>query len=63
MQLKLKKLTLINFKGIRNLTLDFNHITNVYGDNATGKTTIFDALLWLFFGKNSEDAAQFEVLS
>ena len=61
MQLKLKKLTLINFKGIRNLTLDFNHITNVYGDNATGKTTIFDAFLWLFFGKNSEDAAQFEI--
>lgn len=61
MTIELKKLSIINFKGIHSLEIIFRHITNVFGDNATGKTTIFDAFLWLFFGKNSEDISQFEV--
>lgn len=61
MRLKLKKLTIVNFKGLSHLSIDFSHITNIYGDNATGKTTIFDAFLWLFFGKNSEESAQFGI--
>ena len=61
MVIKLKKLSIINFKGVRSLEIDFNHITNILGDNATGKTSIFDAFLWLFFGKNSENVSDFEV--
>ena len=61
MQIKLKNLKIINFKGIQNFEADLNHITNVFGENGTGKTTIMDAFLWLFFGKNSEGAAQFEI--
>lgn len=61
MRINLKKMKLVNFKGINHLEINLNHVTNVYGDNATGKTTIFDAFLWLFFGKNSEDKADFEV--
>jgi exonuclease SbcC len=61
MQIKLKKLKITNFKGIEHFEASFNHITNVFGENATGKTTIMDAFLWLFFGKNSEDVSQFEV--
>lgn len=61
MKITLKKLRLTNFKGVQNQEIHFSHITNIYGDNATGKTTIFDAFLWLFFGKNSEDKSDFEV--
>lgn len=61
MRIQLKQLSIVNFKGISNLQVKYNHITSIWGDNATGKTTIFDAFLWLFFGKNSEGVSQFEV--
>ncbi|WP_242867020.1 AAA family ATPase [Clostridium coskatii] len=34
-----------NFKCIKELTVNFSKLTNIYGDNATGKTTIFDAFI------------------
>lgn len=61
MRIQLKQLTIVNFKGIQHFEVCFNHITSIWGDNATGKTTVFDAFLWLFFGKNSEDVSQFEI--
>lgn len=61
MNIKLKKLTLTNFKGIKDLTIDFDDETNIYGDNATGKTTIFDAFTWLLFGKDSANKTDFNV--
>lgn len=61
MKILLKKLTLVNFKGIRSFTVSFNHITNIYGDNAVGKTSLFDAFLWLLFGKDSTDRKDFEI--
>lgn len=61
MEIKLKRLTIVNFKGIQRQDIEFSHTTSIYGDNATGKTTIFDAFLWLFFGKNCEGVSQFEV--
>lgn len=57
----LKRLTLVNFKGVRNLTLDFNHVTNIFGDNGTGKTTVFDSFMFLLFGKDSSDRKDFEI--
>ncbi|MFV5697786.1 AAA family ATPase [Flavobacterium sp. ZT3R17] len=58
----LKSLTLINFKGIRNLTINFlDGSTNIYGDNGTGKTTIFDAFEWIRSGKDSSDRTNFEI--
>lgn len=60
-KITIKKMSLLNFKGIKNLTLDFDANTNIYGDNGTGKTTIFDAFTWLLFGKNSEDKKDFEI--
>ena len=53
--IKIKRLSLENFKCHRNLTLDFfGGNASIYGDNATGKTSIYDALTWLLFGKDSQ---------
>lgn len=57
----LKKLNLINFKGVRNLSIDFDSSTNIFGANGTGKTTIFDSFTWLLFGKDSTDRKDFEI--
>lgn len=58
----IKTLKLVNFKGVRDLTIDFNEAqTNIYGRNGSGKTTIFDAFTWLLFGKDSSDRKQFDL--
>lgn len=50
----LKSLALVNFKGVRDFSIAFNDgITTVCGDNGTGKTTLYDAYLWLLLGKDS----------
>lgn len=60
--MKLLKLSLNNFKGIRSFTLEpQGEDVNIYGDNAVGKTTIFDAFTWLLFGKDSLNRADFEI--
>lgn len=52
--IKLKSISLVNFKGVRDLNLNFTgQVTVVSGGNGTGKTTVFDAFLWLLFGKDS----------
>jgi DNA repair exonuclease SbcCD ATPase subunit len=61
MQIYLKRVKITNFKGIQCFESDFDHVTNIFGDNGTGKTTIMDGFLWLFFGKNSNDASKFEI--
>lgn len=60
--MKLNALTIDRFKGIRHLEIDFEgRDAAIYGDNATGKTTIYDAFLWLLFGKDSTDRKDFEI--
>jgi len=61
MNIQLKRLSLTNFKGIKNLTVEFGKETNVSGANATGKTTINDAFRWLLFGKDSDDRTDFNI--
>jgi DNA repair exonuclease SbcCD ATPase subunit len=59
---KLLRLSLNNFKGIKSFTLEpQGEDVNIYGDNAVGKTTIFDAFTWLLFGKDSLNRADFEI--
>lgn len=54
MEIKLIRLHLENFKCHKNLTVDFGgEDTSIYGDNATGKSSIYDAFCWLLFGKDS----------
>ncbi len=60
-KIELKSLHLKNFKGIKDLKIDFDNITNISGENATGKTTINDAFRWLLFDKDSTDRKQFEI--
>ena len=61
MQIKIKTLKLENFKGIKNLTIEFKDTTNIYGDNAVGKTTIFDAYSWLLWDKDSLNRKDFAI--
>ena len=62
MQISLKSLTLNNFKGISHFTLDAQGKNiNVFGDNATGKTTLYDAFLYALFDKDSENKKDFAI--
>lgn len=61
MQIKIKTLNLENFKGIKDLTIDFKDTTNICGDNAVGKTTIFDAYSWLLWDKDSLNRKDFAI--
>ncbi len=55
--MKLLKMNLENFQGIKKLELDLQgRNANIYGDNGTGKTTVFNAFTWLIFGKASTGA-------
>lgn len=54
MNIKLISMHMENFKCHKSLTVDFGgEDTSIYGDNATGKTSIYDAFCWLLFGKDS----------
>ncbi len=62
MEIKLMRMKLRNFKGIKDLEINFKgKNTNIYGANATGKTTIFDAFKWVFFNKDSSNRTQFSI--
>ena len=59
---RLELLTLRNFKGVADFCLDARgDDREVRGDNATGKTTIRDAVFWLTTGKDSAGRSNFEV--
>ncbi len=61
-KITLQRLTLRNFKGFREFQLVANgQPVNVFGDNGTGKTTLFDAFTWLPFGKDSANRTDFEI--
>ena len=53
-EVKIISLELNNFKNHDHLKIDFGGANAaIYGNNATGKTSVYDALTWLLFGKNS----------
>lgn len=54
--IKLINLKLTNFKGIKNFELQADEKDiNIFGDNGTGKTTLFDAFVWVLFDKDSNN--------
>ncbi len=60
--LKLTNLTLKNFKGIKHFELQAEgENARIFGDNATGKTSVFDAFVWLLFNKDSNNRSDFAI--
>ncbi len=60
--ISLESLHLQNFKGEKDLTLTpQGRPLNIFGDNATGKTTVYDAFLWLLFDKDSTNRKTFNI--
>ena len=58
MRLSLEKLRISNFKGIREMEIDFAATeTHIAGMNGTGKTTLPDAFSWVLFNKDSHGNA------
>ncbi len=58
----LESIDIVNFRGVKHLTVNFNEKeTFIYGQNATYKSTIFNAFLWLWSGKDSLDRENFEI--
>lgn len=58
--MKLLTLRLENFQGLKAEEFQIGgNSASIYGDNATGKTTIFNALTWLLFDKASTGAKNF----
>lgn len=59
MNILLKSLDLVHFKCFNVLHLDFHKgVNNIYGENAAGKTSVYDALTWLLFNKDSAGGAR-----
>lgn len=62
MEIKLISLLIRDWKKIDELKIQFDgKDANIYGYNETGKTTIYDAFLWLLFGKDSRGRASFDI--
>ena len=61
MRIEIKEMKLQNFKGIKDLTVNFGNRTSVFGQNASGKTSIVDAFMWVLFNKDSSGVEKFEL--
>ncbi len=61
MIISIKSIDIFNFKGIKELHVNFGVKTRIRGMNASGKTTISDAWHWLLFNKNSVGEEKFNV--
>lgn len=58
-QLKIKKLSIENFAGLKNQVFEFNgNDARVYGANGRGKTTTATALQWLLFDKGLDGSTK-----
>lgn len=62
MLVKFLKLKIENFKSIESMEFDFGDVTKITGANETGKTTIADAIEWVFTGKNSLGNSTFNIV-
>jgi DNA repair exonuclease SbcCD ATPase subunit len=61
-EIRIAELELRNFKGVTAFALEPHGLdVAIYGDNATGKTTLADAFSWLLFGVDSSGAAEFDI--
>lgn len=62
MDIKLISLIIGSFKGLKKFQVEFDDdSTIIKAQNGIGKTTVFDAFLWLLFNKDSTGRKDFEV--
>lgn len=60
MKISFERLTLINFKGHQNVTINFADLTSLSGKNGSGKSSIGESLTWLPFGIDLNGASKFD---
>lgn len=61
--MKLNSLTLTEFKGVRDFTLDArSRNVDIYAANGVGKSSTADAFSWLLFGRDSLGRADFGII-
>ena len=62
MKMQLVSLTLENFKCHEHLEIRFDgRNAAIYGQNAAGKSSVYDGLTWLLFGKDSHGKKDFDI--
>lgn len=62
MKMQLVSLVLENFKCHEHLEIRLDgRNANIYGENAAGKSSIYDGLTWLLFGKDSHGKKDFDI--
>jgi len=59
--IRLIRLSLVNFKGMTFYVCPDSQDIDIFGRNASGKTTIADAFSWLLFDKDTQGRAEFEI--
>lgn len=58
--MRIKTLRLENFQGLKAAAFDFDgQSASIFGENGTGKTTVFNAVTWLLFDKPSTGAKSY----
>ena len=61
-KIELVVMKLRDFKGIKSLDVQIDGgNAKIFGDNAVGKTTVFDGFLWLLFDKDSNNKKDFAI--
>lgn len=62
MNVRVKQIEVINFKGLKRMTFCFGDGDNeLRGTNGTGKTTIADAFFWCLYEKDSKGRSNFDI--
>lgn len=62
-EIRIQELSVENFKCHEALRIDLEgRNASIYGDNATGKSSVYDALTWLLFGKDSRGSSDGETI-
>lgn len=58
---KFKHISIQNFKGIKSFETDLTEKVTIAGKNGSGKSTVYDAITWLLFNKNSSNIEKFGI--
>lgn len=63
MDIRINRLELSDFKGIKNTTIILDgQSASISADNGVGKTSVYDGFIWCLFGKDSKGKSDFEIV-